>query len=283
MVTLVTATSECFAAIRRSCKVLGALSILLVCGPVFGQNAAIKPLPQAHAHNDYEHARPLFDALSQGFTNIEADVYLVDGQLLVAHDRDQVSSQRTLEGLYLQPLSRIVSANGGKVYPSGEAVTLLIDIKRDGKAAYQALHDLLRKYESIVSVTCDEVFTPKAITVVVSGDRPFASIVESNPRYVGIDGRLSDLESDRTPALMPWISDNWTLHFQYRGIGEMSPKERQKLKEIVTKAHQKKRRVRFWATPELETVWQELTSADVDLIGTDQLAKLGRFLGQQSN
>ena len=46
----------------------------------------VSPLPQAHAHNDYEHDRPLRDALDPGFTSVEADVWLVDGKLLVAHD-----------------------------------------------------------------------------------------------------------------------------------------------------------------------------------------------------
>src|ERR1043166_3466380 len=55
------------------------------------------PLVRAHAHNDYEHGRPLLDALDQGFCSIEADVWLVDGKLLVAHDRDRGKSERTLE------------------------------------------------------------------------------------------------------------------------------------------------------------------------------------------
>ena len=38
------------------------------------------PLAQAHAHNDYEHDRPLLDALEHGFTSVEADVWLVDGR-----------------------------------------------------------------------------------------------------------------------------------------------------------------------------------------------------------
>lgn len=41
----------------------------------------VTPLPRAHAHNDYEHARPLLDALDHGFTSVEADVWLVDGEL----------------------------------------------------------------------------------------------------------------------------------------------------------------------------------------------------------
>ena len=52
----------------------------------------------AHAHNDYEHARPLLDALDAGFRSVEADVYYAGGKLAVSHDgnasdlRDQLTA-----------------------------------------------------------------------------------------------------------------------------------------------------------------------------------------------
>jgi hypothetical protein len=61
-------------------------------------------LPGAHAHNDYKHARPLLDALAHGFASVEADVFLVDGELLVGHDPSELRSGRTLTSLYLEPL-----------------------------------------------------------------------------------------------------------------------------------------------------------------------------------
>src|SRR4051812_44226103 len=52
---------------------------------VAADQPAPTPLKNAHAHNDYLHPRPLFDALDQGFTSVEVDVFLVNGQLLVGH------------------------------------------------------------------------------------------------------------------------------------------------------------------------------------------------------
>src|SRR5271154_2391532 len=84
-------------------------AMILLCGSVafaLGSQptAPITPLRHTHAHNDYEHTRPLFDALDQGFTSVEADIYLVDGQLLVGHTRSSLKPERTLEKLYLDPL-----------------------------------------------------------------------------------------------------------------------------------------------------------------------------------
>ncbi len=80
------------------------------------QDAPVVPLLRAHAHNDYEHERPLLDALDHGFTSVEADVWLVDGELLVAHDRENVRRERTLRSLYLRPLTRRIESHGGSVY-----------------------------------------------------------------------------------------------------------------------------------------------------------------------
>src|SRR5947207_10532669 len=96
----------------------------------------VVPLIRAHAHNDYEQKRPLFDALERGFCSIEADVWLVDGRLLVAHDRKNARPERTLEALYLDPLRERILQNGGRVYRDGPTVTLLIDVKSDATNTY---------------------------------------------------------------------------------------------------------------------------------------------------
>jgi hypothetical protein len=55
------------------------LSLLSCESYVVGTN--VKPLSRAHAHNDYEHDRPLYDAFAHGFNSVEADVFLVDDDL----------------------------------------------------------------------------------------------------------------------------------------------------------------------------------------------------------
>src|SRR3954467_2776018 len=67
-----------------------------------------------HAHNDYEHARPLHDALdAEVFCSVEADIWLVGtSSLLVAHDLSATDPSKTLQSLYLDPLRGISSSNG---------------------------------------------------------------------------------------------------------------------------------------------------------------------------
>ena len=77
--------------------------------------STVQPLERAHAHNDYEHDRPLLDALDDGFTSVEADVWLVGDQLYIGHDGPDLS--RTLAATYLEPLRQRFRDNGGSIYP----------------------------------------------------------------------------------------------------------------------------------------------------------------------
>src|SRR5687767_2847829 len=112
----------------------------------FAPAAEPVPLVGAHAHNDYEHPRPLLDALDRGFCSVEADVYLIEGRLLVAHDRKDVKPERTLEKLYLEPLRERVRRNGGRVFRNGPAVMLFVDLKSEAATTYATLHGVLERY-----------------------------------------------------------------------------------------------------------------------------------------
>ncbi|OWK40251.1 putative secreted protein [Fimbriiglobus ruber] len=239
---------------------------------------AVTPLTRTHAHNDYEHARPLLDALDQGFCSVEADIWLSQDKLLVAHTPLGIRTGRTLQALYLDPLRERAKANGGKVYPSGPPFHLLIDVKTDAKKTYAELTKVLQGYADILTVVRDGKLEAKAVTVVISGNCDRDAITKQQVRYAAIDGHPSDLDSDAPAALVPWVSASWASQFKWNGTGSMPDAERTKLKAYVAKAHKDKRLVRFWATPDRPEVWRELLTADADLINTDRLADLRAFL-----
>jgi hypothetical protein len=109
---------------------------------------SVLPLAKAHAHNDYWHSHPLYDALDHGFTSVEADVFLVNGELLVGHDWSELRPDRTLRSLYLDPLKKIIQQNGGSVYPEyPHDFFLWIDVKTDGEFTYRVLHEQLLQYQ----------------------------------------------------------------------------------------------------------------------------------------
>jgi hypothetical protein len=243
-----------------------------------------RPLPRAHAHNDYEHTRPLLDALDHGFTSVEADIYLVGGELLVGHDPEDLVPGRTLQSLYLDPLAQRVRTNHGKVFRgSRQQLQLLVDIKNTGAATYSELDRVLRDYRRMLTAYAHGKVRPGAVTVVISGDRPRDLMAAQSVRYAFFDGRGTDLGKGDSPEFMPLISENWNNVFTWQGVGPMPAAERERLHQAIGVAHANGQRVRFWATPDIagparEAVWRELVAADVDHINTDDLAGLEDFL-----
>ena len=256
--------------------------LLLSCGS-HAAGTHVIPLSRAHAHNDYEHERPLYDALDQGFCSVEADIFLVDDDLYVAHNRRDITSERTLRCLYLDPLRERVKKNGGRVYPNGPQFNLFIDIKTGAVETYKTLDRILTEYRDIFTSFGPDGRSDKAVLVVISGNRPREFMESQKLRYAACDGRLADLKSESPADLIPVISDNWNKYFTWNGTGEMPAKEHDRLREIVQKTHEKGRLVRFWSTPDnpspaREALWRELFSAGVDLINTDDLKGLKQFL-----
>ncbi|MER6349874.1 phosphatidylinositol-specific phospholipase C/glycerophosphodiester phosphodiesterase family protein [Streptomyces sp. NPDC001595] len=275
---------------RRALTTLGAAlagAVAMPAGSALAgeQRHRPRPLWRAHAHNDYEHPRPLLDALDHRFGSVEADVFLVGDQLLVAHDPQDLDPARTLEALYLDPLAARVRANGGSVYRGHRgSLQLLVDLKTEGSSAYRELDRRLRRHRHLFTACSHGRVHPGPVTAVISGDRAARAPMEAQTvRHAFYDGRLADLGGPAPASLIPLISDNWTLQFTWRGAGDFPAAERQKLHTIVSAAHARGQRVRFWATPdqpgpERDAVWTELLAAGVDHLNTDDLAGLEAFL-----
>jgi len=228
-------------------------------------------LPQAHSHNDYEQSRPFHLAYENGFASVEADVFLVKGELLVAHDRKDIKPDRTLKSLYLEPMRWAARQNNGWLYHPGQQMILMVDMKDDGAEAWKVLRQQAIQYSDII--------WPKGrgpVRIVVSGDRPRSLILGDSPNWTTMDGRWDDLDIIEDGISM--ISENWRSHFSNVGLTPFKDEESRKLKDWTGRAHARRRLVRFWATPESERLWSTLLDHKVDLIGTDQPARLAAFL-----
>ncbi|MCA9734352.1 MAG: hypothetical protein H6696_17190 [Deferribacteres bacterium] len=244
--------------------------------------AHVEPI-KAHSHNDYQQETPLYSALENGFASIEVDIHLRDGKLCVAHDSADVDTSKTLQSLYLQPLTNLFHNLPGSVFANNQPVLLLIDIKTDADSTYfQLLHDV-QKYHTLFyrSEENKSIFGP--FRAIISGNRSKTILEEQPSRIAGYDGRITDLTADISPECMPLLSDRWSTHFTWRGQGALPGTEKEKLHEIVSRAHSAGRLVRFWDTDVGDTerqhaIWKELQTAGVDLINTDKQNELREFL-----
>lgn len=227
--------------------------------PLYGQLSY--SCANAHSHNDYAQANPFFGAFDLQCGSIEADVYLKNGELMVAHFPNEIAPERTLARLYLQPLANKI--NEGKSYK----LQLLIDLKTPASPVLDTLVRQLARFPTVFGAG-------KSIQVVVSGNMPKPEDFGRHPAWLGFDGRFGQVYSEAALQRVPLFSASFGSISRWQGKGEMPDEDRQKMQELIKQAHQKGKKIRFWGTPDSEAVWQELMAAGVDWIGSDTPQKL---------
>lgn len=224
-----------------------------------------------HAHNDYEHPIPFYTAYNAGFGSIEADVFPVNGVLLVAHSKKDLQPQRTLKELYLTPLVKALSVD------TTRRLNLLVDIKENYKVALPLLIQELEPLKQFLSLQQQSM----PLTIVISGNRPPPAEYKNYPSYIFFDG---DLKLSHTP-------DEWkrvalvSLPFNkisgWKGQGNISRKDKKHLRHTIDSVHVSGKPIRFWAAPDTKHSWKLQIKLHADLIGTDKIDDLQIFLGSK--
>jgi alkaline phosphatase len=230
---------------------------------------------QAHSHNDYEQTIPFWQAYDKQFGSIEADIYARNGKLYVAHDSANITSDHTLEALYIKPIVDKVRANKGKIYADATyELQWLIDLKSPARLALPLLVQALSAYP--------EVFGEKGpVNVVVSGNVPSPDQFATYPLWIQFDGRPNVTYTPDQLAHVGLISQDFSRYTRWNGKGLIVKKERTNIQEVIRQVHQQGKKIRFWATPDNINTWKTLMNLGVDYINTDQIAPLGEFLNRR--
>ena len=209
---------------------------------------------------------------------MEADVYAVDGKLLVAHNRDFSSPDRTLQALYLEPLKEIVRKNRGSVYPQKVPFTLLIEFKSSADETYPLLQAALKPYRAMLTEFRERDKRERAVTILITGNAPREQAAKEKRRLFAIEGGLPDLGSEVSVLLVPQVSTRWTETFRWSGFGEFPQEEQMRLTAFMAQAQRDGRKVRFWGGFDIPTLWKVQRNAGVDWLNVDSLARLRAFL-----
>ena len=227
----------------------------------------------AHSHNDYLNATPFYNAFNEGFGSIEADVYPVNGELLVAHKKEEIQRQTSLKALYLYPLLSKLSAD------SSRKLNLLVDIKENYKEALSLLIRELQPLQRHLS-TADKA---KNITISISGERPVAAEFNQYPNYIFFDDNLSTNHSADEWKRISLVSLPFDSISKWKGAGSLPSADVQGLKHAIDMAHKAGKPFRFWAAPDNTEAWKQQQKLGVDLIGTDKISGLANFLRRGNN
>ncbi len=236
-------------------------------------NAQIRKytVANAHSHNDYEQQIPYWLAYEAGFGSIEADIFLVDSVLYVAHDRKELEHGIKLETEYLIPISNCLQKNNG--YPfmdRRKKLQLLIDIKSDSIRTLNALIVLLEKYPALIHC--------RTLTWVITGNRPDEKLFTKYPAFIRFDGVVQENYSAEALTKISLLSDDFQKYSSWKGNNDLPARDDSILHAAVKKSHDLNKPVRFWNAPDIPLAWQWLMRLEVDYINTDKIQLLAGVL-----
>ena len=246
-------------------KWLLSLLLLFVVGIGFAQ------LPLIHAHNDYQKTEPLTNALRNKVFSIEADVYLFNGELRVAHDKNELTTAPTLDALYLRPISdRMILHKNLISIDSNYLPVLMIDIKENSKGVLIKLMANLNAYPS----SFNRIDNPNAVQVVISGDRGPVSSWKDYPDIILFDGRPNEVYDSAALRKLAFVSDSYVNY----SIPADSLDNR--LQRVARQVHDMNKLLRIWAIPDNPGSWDHLRHLGVDIINTDKVTECRNYFSK---
>lgn len=248
----------------------------LVCLLLFFQSItfsqpSVYTTANAHSHNDYEKPQPFTAAYNQQFGSIEADIFLKDDELYVAHTTGQLAQKRTLDSYYLKPLSDLIKKNNGFAYADKERqLQLMIDIKTE---AVSTLHKLIAQINNYPSLT-----SCPTLKIVISGNRPAPEAFAELPDFIHFDAQFTVDYPEAALKKVEMFSDNFKNYSHWNGKGNIPEKDSMAIGAAIARAHALHKTVRFWNAPDTPEAWNFFMHAGVDYINTDHIAEIASYL-----
>jgi hypothetical protein len=219
----------------------------------------------AYSHNDYNNRRPFHDAIAAGMRGVEADLFLEGEQLLVGHGRGDLSSEGTLERLYLAPLRDRWQRCGRLLADSGEFL-LTLELKEKDPFAFGLLVRQLTAYR--------DVMERGPVRVVMVGWWPPES--SAWPAFLGVqlpqeDDPLSGIATAGPPVGL--VSVDYSRSLRWNGRGTPSGSAVAALAQARTAATALGVPLRVHQVPPNSAVHRWLLQDGVDLIGLKSLGE----------
>lgn len=250
--------------------------LLVASTAVFAQASdAHKPLSygshSVFSHNDYLQPVPFYAAYLSDVGFVEVDIFLERRRLLVAHTKEEIVEDRTLEEMYLKPLRGMIRRNKGRVYSDSlRQLTLMIDLKSESESTMAALVALLANYK--------ELTTTPTLTFAISGNMPAPATWNKYPAYIKFDGRPGVAYTAEQLARVALISDSFSRYSAWNGRGELDDDSKTKIATLRDESHGLNKRLRLWGAPDINNAWTTLMKLKVDIINTDHPSDAVRFV-----
>ncbi|TVY48954.1 Altered inheritance of mitochondria protein-like protein [Lachnellula occidentalis] len=259
-------------------------------------------IPKAiHSHNDYWRDVPFYTALSVGAVSTESDVWLYNDTLFVGHEQSALTTARTFESLYINPILDVLKRqnptnsafvtnpthNGVFDTDGGQTLYLFVDVKTDGASTWPAVVKALEPLRSAgyLSNVKSTTFTSGAVTVIGTGNTPLSLVQPIIDRDYFWDGPIPYLNStfaNITSLVSPIASTDFAANFGPVLGTSLNSTQLDLLRTQIKIAHDKGIKLRYWDQPAWplstrDAVWRLLRTEGADFINADDVAAAAGF------
>ncbi|KAJ5223422.1 hypothetical protein N7468_007964 [Penicillium chermesinum] len=263
----------------------------------------ILPIP-VHSHNDYWRNEPFWTGLSKGCTSTEADVWLYNGTLYVGHDQSALTSSRTLESLYINPILEVLDRQNPKspfvpaptkngVWDTDTTQTLyfFIDVKTSGPETFKAVIEALEplRAKGYLTSVKDGKTLNGPVTIIGTGETPLEMITSVADRDYFFDAPLAKLKDPQYSEINGLVAPIASTDFQ-AVVGKvtldtdpvLNEGQLQVLRQQIADANERGIGARYWNTPHFpirtrNLVWRTLLREGVALLNADDLDAVAAY------
>lgn len=239
--------------------------IYLFFGLISSAQTVVYSAKNLHSHNDYKQSFPFWDAFNQGFGSIEVDIFLYQGQLLVAHEENELDTSKTLKELYLDPLQKAIQAK------KNVDLLLLVDIKTEALVTLDVLIEQLRNYPDLIA--------EKKLQITITGNQPDHEKFANYPSWIWFDGNPETLYQKKALSRIALMSANLKKYTSWNGKGILTGTDKNLIVSVIQKSNFiSSKKFRFWNAPDIPNAWYQLMKLGVGYINTDHLSEAALFM-----
>jgi alkaline phosphatase len=216
-----------------------------------------------HSHNDYSRPQAFYHAFNAGAGAIEADVFLRNGKLIVAHDTTNGSQYPSLKEMYLQPILKALQTKP-------RALHLVIDLK----GAYAPiLAELMVELKPLMG-SIKNGNNHKPLTIIITGNRPPPAAYYHYPAFLTFDDDLQLPHNTQQWKRVAQVSLNFENYSKWRGEGTLPAVDEKVIRSVINAVHASGKQIRFWAAPDNPAGWKKLIELSSDILSTDKIDEL---------
>ena len=193
---------------------------------------------------------------------------------MAAHEAASIDPKRTIESLYLAPISE--GLKSGLIKSIN--FHLLVDLKTEAYSTLEVLEESIKDYESILY----SAENPTGLKLIISGNRPKPEDYAGYPEWMFFDYQSKVLTKDLPWEKIGMVSLSFSQFSVWNGKGRMVEKERERLQDFIDLVHSFDKPVRFWGSPDSKSAWKAFHEMGEDYINTDHPIAAAEYLGKLS-